>query len=205
VDQHKEERGLNRCLRATRLPKSTYYYRKSRPDGPSEDDQRLMRHIRAIIRDHPIRRNSCDGYRRILPELRARTGETVNHKRLRKLLSEHELGLPRCLPKASPSPVQEILEEAMSFKEFIRSENSFGGTSESMNRAQFWAHHFACWRYSGCPDNVLVIRFEDWVHDFDTTLTRISDYVGVSPEPIRVNAYERAEGSLMDRIRSFFF
>jgi transposase InsO family protein len=107
VDQHKEERGLNRCLQATRLPKSTYYYRKSRPDRPSEDDERLMTHIREIIRDHP-----GYGYRRILPELRARTGETVNHKRLRRLLSEHELGLPRCLPKASPSPVQEILEEA---------------------------------------------------------------------------------------------
>jgi len=66
-----------------------------------------MQHIRAIIRDHPDY-----GYRRILPELRERTGERVNHKRLRRLLNEHELGLPRCLPKATPSPVQEILQEA---------------------------------------------------------------------------------------------
>jgi transposase InsO family protein len=66
-----------------------------------------MRYIRAIIRDHPDY-----GYRRILPELRERTGETVNHKRLRRLLGEHELGLPRCLPKAKPSPVREILREA---------------------------------------------------------------------------------------------
>jgi len=107
VDQHKKECGLNRCLRATQLPKSTYYYRKNRPDGPSKDDQRLMQHVRAIIRDHPDY-----GYRRILPELRERTGEQVNHKRLRRLLNEHELGLPRCLPKATPSPVQEILQEA---------------------------------------------------------------------------------------------
>jgi transposase InsO family protein len=71
-----------------------------------------MRHIRAIIRDHPSRRNSCDGYRRILPELRERSGEIINHKRLRRLLNEHELGLPRCLPKAKPSPVREILTEA---------------------------------------------------------------------------------------------
>ncbi len=118
VDQHKEERGLNRCLRATQLPKSTYgdvsspAYRKNRPNGPSEDDERLMTYIREIIQGHPNRRNSCGGYLRILPELRERTGETVNHKRLRRLLREHELGLPRCLPKAKPSPVREILQEA---------------------------------------------------------------------------------------------
>jgi len=56
VDQHKNERGLNRCLQAIGLPKSTYgdvsspAYRKNRPDGPSEDDERLMTYIREIIR-----------------------------------------------------------------------------------------------------------------------------------------------------------
>ena len=66
-----------------------------------------MAHIRDIIREHP-----GYGYRRILPELRERTGERVNHKRLRRLLSEHELGLTRCLPKKRPSPVRKILREA---------------------------------------------------------------------------------------------
>jgi transposase InsO family protein len=111
--QCKEDYGLNRCLQAIGLPKSTNgdvsspAYRKRRPAGPSEDDQRLIQHIRAIMRDHPDY-----GYRRILPEFRERSGETVNHKRLRRLLREHELGLPRCLPKAKPSPVREILREA---------------------------------------------------------------------------------------------
>lgn len=106
MDQHREERGLNRCLQAIGLPKSTYYYRRKHR-GPSEDDQRLMQHVRSIIREHPDY-----GYRRILPELRERTGEQVNHKRLRRLLNEHELGLPRSLPTAKPSPVREILQEA---------------------------------------------------------------------------------------------
>jgi len=48
----------------------------------------------------------------MLPELRERTGERVNHKRLRRLLSEHELGLTRCLPKKRPLPVRKILREA---------------------------------------------------------------------------------------------
>jgi transposase len=100
VDQHKEERGLNRALEAIRLPKSTYYYRKNRPEKPSEEEQKLMDHVREIIQEHP-----SYGYRRILPELEERTGQAVNHKRLRRLVNEHELGLPRQVSKHSPSPV----------------------------------------------------------------------------------------------------
>ena len=70
-----------------------------------------MDHIREIIEEHPPR-GSYYGYRRILPELEERTGKAVNHKRLRRLLSEHQLGLSRQASKHSPSPVQEILGEA---------------------------------------------------------------------------------------------
>ena len=111
VDQHREEHGLNRCLKAIGLPKSTYYYRKNRSEGPSEEEQKLMTCDREIIEEHPPR-GSYYGYRRVLPELEERTGQTVNHKRLRRLLSEHELGLSRQASKHSPSPVQEILADA---------------------------------------------------------------------------------------------
>ena len=104
--QHQATHGLNRCLEALGLPKSTYYYRLSR-STPSQDDLELMRHIRAIIRENP-----SYGYRRILPDLCERTGREINHKRLRRLLSDHELGLPRSLPKHTPSPVQRTLSQA---------------------------------------------------------------------------------------------
>lgn len=107
MEQHKKEHGLNRCLEALDLPKSTYYYRKNRSDEPSKEEQELMNHVRAIIQEHP-----GYGYRRILPELEERAGQTVNHKRLRRLLNEHKLGLPRQVAKHSPSPVQEILGDA---------------------------------------------------------------------------------------------
>lgn len=107
MDQHREEHGLNRCLKAIGLPKSTYYYRKNRPDKPSEEEQKLMTCVREIIQEH-----SSYGYRRILPELEERTGQTVNHKRLRRLLSGHELGLPRQVSRRNPSPVQGILGDA---------------------------------------------------------------------------------------------
>ncbi|WP_251979772.1 IS3 family transposase [Salinibacter ruber] len=102
---------LGRCLEAIDLPKSTYYYRKNRSDQPPEEEQELMDHIREIIGEH-LQRGSYYGYRRILPELEERTGQRVNHKRLRRLLSEHELGLSRHAAKHSPSPVQEILKNA---------------------------------------------------------------------------------------------
>jgi len=145
VDQHKEERGLNRCLRAIQLPKSTYYYRESRPDGPSEEDKYLMTCIRAIIRDHPSRRNTCDGYRRILPEFEERTGETVNHKRLRRLLSGHELGLPRCLPKRKPSPVREILREASGQLNLAR---EYIGTGQDLDPLEVFSTDFTELHYA---------------------------------------------------------
>lgn len=52
-----------------------------------------MSQVREIVQEHPEY-----GYRRILPELEDRSGETINHKRLRRLLSEHELALPRQMP-----------------------------------------------------------------------------------------------------------
>ena len=36
----------------------------------------------------------------------------MNHKRLRRLLSDYELGLPRQVSKVKPSPVRKILEDA---------------------------------------------------------------------------------------------
>ena len=107
MDQHRDQHGLNRCLEAIDLPKSTYYYRKNRPEEPSKEEQELMSHIREIIQEHP-----SYGYRRILPDLEERADQVVNHKRLRRLLNEHELGLPRQVSKHSPSPVQGILGEA---------------------------------------------------------------------------------------------
>ena len=73
MDQHREEHGLNRCLKAIGLPKSTYYYRKNRPDKPSEEEQKLMTCVREIIQEH-LPRGSYYSYRRILLELEERTG-----------------------------------------------------------------------------------------------------------------------------------
>ena len=107
VSKHSEEHGLNRCLEAVGLPKSTWYYRQRRKqNGPSQEEQTLVSAIRDIIAEHP-----AYGYRRILPELRARIGLRVNHKRLKRLLNQHDLRLRRCLPAPRPSAARRTLRQ----------------------------------------------------------------------------------------------
>lgn len=87
------------------LAKSTWYYRqKQLRQGPSEQEKMLKAEIKDIIAEHP-----AYGYRRILPELKERTGLQVGHKRLKRLLREHDLGLRRCLPAFRPSAAGQVL------------------------------------------------------------------------------------------------
>ena len=98
---------MNRCLEAVDLARGTWYYRQSEAYQRSDpDDEKLKEHIVDIITEHP-----GYGRRRILPELEERTGETINHKRLRRLLNDHELGLKRCLPTGKASPLREVLAD----------------------------------------------------------------------------------------------
>lgn len=106
VEAHREHHGLNRCLEAVGLAKSTWYYRQRRPD-PQERDRNLRKELLEIIDEYPEY-----GYRRLLPEVNARLDERVNHKRLRRVLQEHELALRRSVPKHKPSPIRKILKEA---------------------------------------------------------------------------------------------
>ena len=52
------------------------------------------------------------GYRRIKVELEESCGTVVNHKRLRRCLSEWDLALKRQVARPRPSGVRRILKEA---------------------------------------------------------------------------------------------
>ena len=47
VEEHRERHGLNRCLEAVGLAKSTWYYRQRRPD-PRERDCDLRKELLEI-------------------------------------------------------------------------------------------------------------------------------------------------------------
>lgn len=106
VDRYRHEYGLNACLRALGLSKGTWHHRQHRPD-PALRDQALRDQLRALIQQHP-----GYGYRPIQAELEETGRGPVNHKRLLRVLRRYELGLPRCLPAATPSAVQRLLREA---------------------------------------------------------------------------------------------
>lgn len=58
-----------------------------------------------IIEEHP-----GYGRRRILPELEERAAKTINHKKLRRLLDEHDLAMRRCIPTSQPSELRQLLD-----------------------------------------------------------------------------------------------
>jgi putative transposase len=107
VSESREEHGLNKCLRTIGLAKSTFYYRQNEYQHENPEDERLKEEIIDIIAEHPNY-----GWRRILPDLREAAGEPVNHKRLKHLLREYDLGLARQVQENKPSPLREIVREA---------------------------------------------------------------------------------------------
>ena len=106
VERHREEYGLNRCLRALSLSKSTWHRHRCRSEV-SQADAELKEKVLEVVEEHP-----AYGYRRIQAELAAHHGLKVNHKKLRRLLSEWDLALRRKVAKPRPSGVRVILKEA---------------------------------------------------------------------------------------------
>ncbi|MFZ2349305.1 MAG: DDE-type integrase/transposase/recombinase [Candidatus Bipolaricaulis anaerobius] len=103
VEVHRGKHGLNRCLRALGVSKGTWHRHQCRPAVPAADEK-LKAEVLSVVREHP-----AYGYRRIQVELRERTGERVNHKRLRRLLGTWDLALPRKVARPWPSGVRQIL------------------------------------------------------------------------------------------------
>ena len=60
------------------------------------------------------------GERRIHAELVERTGRPINHKRLRRVLNQYDLGLRRCLPKPASSPVVETVAQAGASADLVK-------------------------------------------------------------------------------------
>jgi putative transposase len=110
VDRHREEHGLNACLEALSVSKGTWHYRMR--DGSKREERRRRDEALKLPVIEIIRKNPGYGYRRIDPDLREATGEPVNHKRLRRLLNEWDLAVPRTVARPRPSEVRRILNQA---------------------------------------------------------------------------------------------
>ena len=120
VEEHRDSCGLNRCLKALGLSKGTYHYRRKSSDHRRAKDEALKERIVSVIEEHP-----AYGYRRIGRELEERDGERVNHKRLRRVLKDFELGLKRYLPRSKPSTVAKLVAAAGGSADLLKG-RSFG-------------------------------------------------------------------------------
>lgn len=115
VEGCRDTYGLNRCLEAVGLSKGTWHYRRHKGLERLTKDEALKERIVKVIEENP-----GYGYRRIGRELAKHSGEAVNHKRLRRVLKNYELGLRRCLPRSKPSEAQQLVATAGRSADLVR-------------------------------------------------------------------------------------
>ena len=104
VEQNRDCYGLNRCLEALRVAKSSWHYRQNGNGRPRAKEEEIEREMRQILEDHPDY-----GRPRMTVELRERLGYRINHKRVERLLRHNGWGMIRHIPRRSKSGVQQIL------------------------------------------------------------------------------------------------
>ena len=104
IEQSRDEYGLNRCLQALGVAKSSWHYRQKGSGRRGAKEKEMESEMRHILVDHPDY-----GRPRMTIELRERLGYAVNHKRVGRLLQDNGWGLIRNLPKRKESGVSQVL------------------------------------------------------------------------------------------------
>ena len=110
IQGHQDGRSLNVCLAALGVSKGTWHYRMrggSKQADLEARDEALKPKVVEVVEAHPYY-----GYRRMKPDLEVEAGETVNHKRLRRLLNQWDLALHRRVIRPKLSQVVRILRQA---------------------------------------------------------------------------------------------
>lgn len=115
AEEHRGSYGLNQTLAALGLSKGTYYYRRHHESLRQDADAQLKERIVSVIEENP-----SYGYRRIHAELSKAGAEPVNHKRIRRVLGDYELGLRRCLPRSRPSEAARLIKEAGASADLVK-------------------------------------------------------------------------------------
>ncbi len=104
MDEHKEEHGLNKCLEAIDLPKSTYYYRKNQMVSYTEKYEHLREPMHNIAEE-----NADYGYPRMTPELKEQ-GFDVGERVVRKLMKLFGIRLKNNTDKPPKSEARKLID-----------------------------------------------------------------------------------------------
>lgn len=105
IAEHRHELGLNVCCTALGLSKSSFYWHTREHRQQQARDAPIRAAIEQIVSEHP-----GYGWRRVQRELVELLGRPINHKRVRRLLDDMQLGLARCLPRRRPSGIDQVLD-----------------------------------------------------------------------------------------------
>ena len=68
------------------------------------------------------------------------------------------------------------------FSDFIKTFHDFEKTPNKFNRIDFWSHHIKSWQKSAYSDNILFVKYEDWISDYSLTLNKISDFINIKSD-----------------------
>jgi len=98
--------SLNRLLLLIGLPKSTWYYWKTKKVNWDEKYQKVKENLMAIAREHP-----AYGYKRATSELQESYGQRVGKKVVLKLMRDEEIQILRKVKKPKPSIIRKILTQ----------------------------------------------------------------------------------------------
>ena len=104
VEKNRDRYGLNCCLEALSVAKSSWHYRHHGYGRPRAKEEEIEREMRQILKDHPDY-----GRPRMTVELWERLSYRVNSKRVERLLRDNGWGMIRHFPRRSKSGVQKIL------------------------------------------------------------------------------------------------
>ncbi|MBI4446449.1 MAG: transposase [Acidobacteria bacterium] len=96
VEQNRDRYGLNRCLEALSIAKSSWHYRHNGYGRPRAKAEEIEGEMRQIVNDHPDY-----GRLHMTVELRERLGYRINGKRVERLLRDNGWGMIRHLPRRS--------------------------------------------------------------------------------------------------------
>lgn len=91
------------------------------------------------------------------------------------------------------------------FSTFLKKNNNFDNTSTSYSRSSFWAHHFTSWQNSPFGKDILFLKFEDWVKDYEGSLNKISHHLGL-PMPTTINDLRMKDdikSPMLKRVKKF--
>ena len=101
VDEHRDELGVNVCLELFSVPRSSYYTREAdEPGAVARRDDLVYAALQQVVAAHP-----AYGWRRLQVELFEGHGIWVNHKRLKRILSDRSLALQRNIAeRGRPDP-----------------------------------------------------------------------------------------------------